>query len=192
MSFFNRRAIVPAAALLIAIARAQTCYYPDGKSIAMDIPCNPDAPQTSCCASDQFCLSDGLCYGGGMVTRGSCTDQNWGPACAQVCTDGMAHVRSVDSGMEADTLEQTSQIPQLRSHPVHAAKTSTPSHAASMPPPAALTTPSHYQPTHRSFCDPAKSQHWSANRSLRVQQLHQQSQQYPKAISQEELWLGWQ
>ena len=90
MPLFTRRALLPAATLFIAITNAQTCYYPDGKSIATDIPCDPNAPASSCCGKDSFCLTDGLCYGGGIVTRGSCTDKTWNSAaCAAYCTDGM-------------------------------------------------------------------------------------------------------
>jgi hypothetical protein len=90
MSLVTRRcrALFIAIPTLLSVAHAQTCYYPDGKSISTDVPCNPDAPQSACCGSDEFCLADGLCYGGGLVTRGSCTDQSWGGACAQYCTAG--------------------------------------------------------------------------------------------------------
>lgn len=89
MSLLTRRLIPAAALFLIASTNAQTCYYPDGKTISKDVPCDSSASGSSCCGSDSFCLAGGLCYSGGLVTRGSCTDKNWGsPACAGYCKNG--------------------------------------------------------------------------------------------------------
>lgn len=71
------------------------CYYPDGFTIApLHIPCNSSAlgtPQsaTACCRNytNNYCLSNGLCYYDGVLSRGSCTDKTWkSPSCAQDCT----------------------------------------------------------------------------------------------------------
>lgn len=84
-----RRAL-PAAILFTTFASAQSCWYPDGKTLASDTACNPNATVSACCGSASYCLNEGLCITGGVVTRGSCTDKTWGSAeCAQFCKTGM-------------------------------------------------------------------------------------------------------
>lgn len=67
------------------------CWYPDGSTPAPDTPCNQtavDNGQTSaCCGADAMCMDNGLCFGKGIVSRGSCTDKNWGEPCTQYCQD---------------------------------------------------------------------------------------------------------
>ncbi|KEQ73755.1 hypothetical protein M436DRAFT_63119 [Aureobasidium namibiae CBS 147.97] len=76
------------ASLLLRAVSAQTCYYPDGLTTSDDIPCNSNAATSSCCPTGSFCMDNGLCFGGGVVSRSSCTDQAWAsPECAQYCTD---------------------------------------------------------------------------------------------------------
>lgn len=73
---------------------AQTCYFPNGAAADRDIPCRaPTSNQASaCCAYSDICLDNSLCLaqsGIGIITRGSCTDQNWqSSACARYCQDG--------------------------------------------------------------------------------------------------------
>lgn len=55
------------------------CYYPDGVTLAPDQPCNSSGSVSTCCGSSAQCLDNGLCFGRGAVSRGSCTDKNWGP-----------------------------------------------------------------------------------------------------------------
>ncbi len=66
----------------------QQCFYPDGETIAVDVPCNSAATHSACCNVDAQCLDNGLCFRGGTLSRGSCTDRSWGPSCAQYCLDG--------------------------------------------------------------------------------------------------------
>lgn len=65
-----------------------TCYYPDGK-VSGSVPCNSTTTgYSSCCASGHLCMSSGLCFTRGLISRGSCTDPTWkDPACAQYCLD---------------------------------------------------------------------------------------------------------
>lgn len=75
--------------LLAGRSVSQSCWYPDHQTQAQaDVPCDPNADVSACCGPNAFCLSNGLCYIDGTVSRGSCTDKNWGPECANVCTDG--------------------------------------------------------------------------------------------------------
>ena len=67
------------------------CYFPDGDT-SRDVPCDPDAPFTQCCASRSACLTNGLCVGratsdtGISYIRGTCTDRSWAsPLCPQQC-----------------------------------------------------------------------------------------------------------
>ncbi|MCJ1404017.1 hypothetical protein MMC11_007241 [Xylographa trunciseda] len=75
---------------IITIARAQLCWYPDGKTQAPDSPCQVGTT-SSCCGqqadgSPAYCLSNGLCLSDMVVSRGSCTDQTWqSSACSQHC-----------------------------------------------------------------------------------------------------------
>jgi len=68
------------------------CYYPDGTLAPGDIPCDPDAENSSCCSAksgDAFgCLANKLCrMPSGRNVRGSCTDPTWmSPDCPKFCT----------------------------------------------------------------------------------------------------------
>lgn len=75
------------------LVRASTiCYFPDGETVApVDYPCNASASVSPCCGPDSWCLDNGLCYHSGIISRGSCTDQNWGVGCAQYCSSGRLH-----------------------------------------------------------------------------------------------------
>ena len=66
----------------------QACWYPDGSTQAPDVPCNNNGTVSACCNNEAFCLENGLCLRDGTVSRGSCTDKNWGPECPEYCSDG--------------------------------------------------------------------------------------------------------
>lgn len=88
MLLMNRLRLLAVASLLLRAISAQTCYYPDGLTISNDVPCNSNAEVSSCCPTGSFCMDNGLCFGGGVVSRSSCTDQAWtSPQCAHYCTE---------------------------------------------------------------------------------------------------------
>lgn len=39
-----------------------SCYYPGGKLVGADTPCDPDASHSMCCAPGDICLSNKLCF----------------------------------------------------------------------------------------------------------------------------------
>lgn len=50
-------------ALINVIWALESCYYPDGRLIEADTPCDPEAPNHSmCCARGDICLSNNLCF----------------------------------------------------------------------------------------------------------------------------------
>jgi hypothetical protein len=67
------------------------CYYPGGKEATDDLPCDPDAEVSVCCAGSVVlgfvCLSNKLCVSPkGRIARGSCTDPTWqSPDCPKFC-----------------------------------------------------------------------------------------------------------
>ncbi|KAF2725852.1 hypothetical protein K431DRAFT_290352 [Polychaeton citri CBS 116435] len=66
----------------------KTCYYPSGDVSPLDVPCNATATESACCGQNAMCLSNGACFGDGMLSRGSCTKQNWNDAaCLQQCQE---------------------------------------------------------------------------------------------------------
>lgn len=78
----------------VTIAEIQ-CYYPEGFTIVpVYIPCNPSALGTPQCAlarcrsdPNAYCISNGLCYDNGVLSRESCTDEISGSHdYAQICT----------------------------------------------------------------------------------------------------------
>ena len=78
---------------LYVLAFAQTCYFPNGSPALADAPCasvNSDQG-VACCNKADICLDNHLCYdqsGDGLVSRGSCTDQQWkSSGCPQTCAD---------------------------------------------------------------------------------------------------------
>ncbi|KAI4728536.1 hypothetical protein E4T49_03593 [Aureobasidium sp. EXF-10728] len=88
MAFMKGLRVLAVASILLRAVSAQTCYYPDGLTTSDDIPCNSNAKASSCCPTGSFCMDNGLCFGGGVVSRSSCTDQAWAsPECARYCRD---------------------------------------------------------------------------------------------------------
>lgn len=78
--------------IVVSITRAQTCWYPDGKTQALnDTTCHHSTNHSTCCGqqangSPAYCLSNGLCLIDLVVTRGSCTDASWqSPYCSTYC-----------------------------------------------------------------------------------------------------------
>jgi hypothetical protein len=89
MSFFNSLWSLAMASLMLQAVSAQVCYYPDGLTTSDDVACSNNPAGSSCCPTGSFCMDNGLCFGGGIVSRSSCTDQTWASAeCAQYCTEG--------------------------------------------------------------------------------------------------------
>ena len=83
-------------ALLLPLTQAATssssCYYPSGNlAPSNDVPCNTNTDgHSACCSEGVACLSSGLCFDNGLVSRGSCTDSDYADeACASACTDCM-------------------------------------------------------------------------------------------------------
>ncbi|KAB8256184.1 hypothetical protein BDV32DRAFT_129399 [Aspergillus pseudonomiae] len=81
--------LLPLLALItasVAVDSDATCYFVNGNIATADVPCNTSAEITTCCNKNDICLSNGLCYlqssgNHPVMSRGSCTDQNWGGAC---------------------------------------------------------------------------------------------------------------
>ncbi|KAI9924829.1 hypothetical protein ASPWEDRAFT_183462 [Aspergillus wentii DTO 134E9] len=76
-----------ASILTFTLTSAQQCYFPDGTK-SNDVPCSSDK-YTHCCSANDICLTNGLCYSVShqpfVLSRASCTDQNWGSSCPQYC-----------------------------------------------------------------------------------------------------------
>lgn len=55
----------------------RNCYYPGGKLVERDSPCNPTADHSSCCDPGDVCLSNGLCFVTilNILTRGERLDR---------------------------------------------------------------------------------------------------------------------
>ncbi|KAM0438757.1 hypothetical protein ACHAPT_001515 [Fusarium lateritium] len=89
---------MPSSHLLLAIlltarlANSQ-CYYPDGQEAPRDVPCDPDAEASPCCAPGYMCISTGMCQaleyaGTSRFARGSCSQQDWSSSnCPNFCTE---------------------------------------------------------------------------------------------------------
>ncbi|KAH7403839.1 hypothetical protein BKA64DRAFT_744362 [Cadophora sp. MPI-SDFR-AT-0126] len=76
--------------LTLAATSSSSCYYPSGNlAPSNDVPCNTDTDgHSACCSEGVACLSSGLCFDNGLVSRGSCTDREYADeACASSCTD---------------------------------------------------------------------------------------------------------
>nr|POE79690.1 hypothetical protein CFP56_07755 [Quercus suber] len=65
---------------------SSVCYFPDGVTTGC-VPCNPEAPNSACCAAGESCIGSGLCYSdNGGIYRGACTDKHWiASECANIC-----------------------------------------------------------------------------------------------------------
>ena len=68
----------------------RTCYYPNGDESG-DVPCS-GSEYTHCCGRYGICLTNGFCINTSgkpySLSRGSCTDPDWGSSCPTQCTDG--------------------------------------------------------------------------------------------------------
>ena len=78
---------------LSAAVCAQTCYYPDKKTVAKGYsPCFSGDQPSHCCSGRSVCLTNGFCMDMSppyTLARGACTDQKWeGGSCEDPCWDG--------------------------------------------------------------------------------------------------------
>ncbi|KAK2813740.1 hypothetical protein FQN50_000138 [Emmonsiellopsis sp. PD_5] len=68
----------------------RACYALDGTVYGDDVPCTSN-DATICCNKADVCLSNGLCLlqgdHGSVLSRGSCTDRNWGEGCFAPCSN---------------------------------------------------------------------------------------------------------
>ncbi|KAL3477787.1 hypothetical protein BJX99DRAFT_257159 [Aspergillus californicus] len=68
----------------------RTCFFPSGAVAPGNVACSSDE-YTSCCGIDDLCLSNGLCLAVShqpyVLSRGACTDPEWGSGCPQYCRD---------------------------------------------------------------------------------------------------------
>lgn len=65
-----------------------SCFYPNGNpSLEDDIPCSTGSA-VGCCPLDWTCQPNGLCYlqNENYYGRYTCTDQDWGIGCPNICT----------------------------------------------------------------------------------------------------------
>ncbi|KAL4900227.1 hypothetical protein BDW74DRAFT_103181 [Aspergillus multicolor] len=66
-----------------------TCYNLDGSEASDYIPCGT-GETVNCCHHDDICMSNGLCQQqgdrGSVLSRGSCTDEEWGEGCYAPCS----------------------------------------------------------------------------------------------------------
>jgi hypothetical protein len=64
------------------------CYKLDGSEASDHVPCGT-GDSVNCCHEDDICLSNGLCYQQGdrgmSLSRGSCSDREWGEGCYAPC-----------------------------------------------------------------------------------------------------------
>ncbi|KAF8861957.1 hypothetical protein BDZ45DRAFT_799601 [Acephala macrosclerotiorum] len=79
-------------------AAVRSCYYPDGTTLSQDTPCNTTTTGHSACCTAP-CMSSGLCFDNGLLSRGSYADQTWkDPACAPYCVDGTSGNPAIPTG----------------------------------------------------------------------------------------------
>ncbi|KAL3486854.1 hypothetical protein BJX62DRAFT_241540 [Aspergillus germanicus] len=69
---------------------SRTCFFPSGAVASDSVPCSSDV-YTSCCGTNDLFLSNGLCLSVDhqpyVLSRGGCTDPEWGSDCPQYCRD---------------------------------------------------------------------------------------------------------
>ncbi|POR35720.1 N-acetyltransferase eso1 [Tolypocladium paradoxum] len=91
-------AVLGALLFVSPLRAAKKCYFVDGtEAESSQMPCNPDAEFSACCAMAKdrpdICLSSGLCYAQdsgfeGMIYSNGCTDQTGqAAACPHFCPD---------------------------------------------------------------------------------------------------------
>ncbi|KAG4433142.1 hypothetical protein IFR05_011384 [Cadophora sp. M221] len=74
--------------ICLAASASSSCYYPSG-ILAPDVPCDTSTTgHSACCGKGASCLSSGLCFNEGVISRGSCTDSDFVDGkCAEYCRD---------------------------------------------------------------------------------------------------------
>lgn len=99
-----------------------TCYFPAGNIADNNVPCDPDAAVSSCCAQESSCLANGLCLVNNdddtvEFARGACTDPTFqDPACFQHC-HGCGLNRRFFLMMILTLSSQLNPAPQIRTVP---------------------------------------------------------------------------
>ena len=107
--------------LLLPLAAAQNCYYPNGTdanagySSPRYVACNAKATASMCCDIRDTCVSDGLCYSGwydGNTWRDFCTDKSWqDPACTKLCVNGTGIPYANNPANRSDTSVTVTRCP---------------------------------------------------------------------------------
>ena len=92
----------------ICSAQLKRCYDVNGNPISQ-IPCDPSANVSACCAPGAFCQTNLYCHGGGVDDTfdsvGGCTDETGNdPACPLPLLRGMTPYCHVVSGIESALL----------------------------------------------------------------------------------------
>lgn len=101
----------------------QTCYFPDG-SESGHLACSSSGTQAACCGDSQVCMDNGLCFGDGIMSRGSCTDQDWNSKeCSQYCGEGMCFQYGYQRQENAFTDARYSKSPPTPASPSWHAQT---------------------------------------------------------------------
>lgn len=103
-----RLASVLATVLLAAVIplTSATCYDRSGNVRSQWLPCDPNASTSTCCSSNDFCMSNGLCLNAGgnqAYTQQGCTDNKWGLPCnfyCRECASTSHHITSCTSFLD--------------------------------------------------------------------------------------------
>ena len=74
---------------LFAVSKSTECFFPNGEVDESSTPCDLMTEYSSCCTSEDICLSNGLCFvrTKNIMRRQSCTDPDWGISCPMDCYD---------------------------------------------------------------------------------------------------------
>jgi hypothetical protein len=84
-STFRIALFAPGLLVLGRIALAQQCYYPDQSPINATA-CFPGVDGSACCPEGAYCLSSGLCFFNGQISRVGCTDKTFASEnCPRYC-----------------------------------------------------------------------------------------------------------
>lgn len=73
---------------ILWVNAASECYFPNKALARRDTPCYADGRVSHCCSPNAICLTNQLCLSVSQpfsLSRGSCTDQDWGSDCPSIC-----------------------------------------------------------------------------------------------------------
>ena len=96
----------------VCIGQLPACYYYGGSPATFDVPCDPDASNSTCCGPGYSCDTNLFCMGSAPAI-GSCTDPTWQSVDCPLAVGGPSHFPCVPNlSLVSSSVLFTKQTPR--------------------------------------------------------------------------------